>query len=132
MIVFIIILLLAPSGPPQDVVVTVVSPQNISVSWGLVSTENKNGIIKGYKLIYQALPNGNETTKIIDIAGQAAESTTTTLQNLNEFTNYTIAVLAFTVKGDGPLSVAQVVQTQQDSKCFCKFLSHINWQYMYC
>ena len=121
-----------PYGSPQDVLVTVKSPQNISVSWGVVRPEDKNGIIKGYKLIFQALPNGNETTKTIDIAGEAAESTTTTLHNLNEFTNYTIAVLAFTVKGDGPLSVAQVVQTQQDSKCFCKFLSHINWQCMYC
>ena len=131
MVVDIIILLLVPSGPPQDVLVTAVSPQNISVSWIEVRPEDKNGIIKGYKLVYQALPNGNETTETINIVGEAAELTTT-LHNLNEFTNYSIAVLAFTVKGDGPLSVAQVVQTQQDSKCFCRFLSHMKWQYVYC
>ena len=119
-------LLLVPSGPPQDVQVTVISSQNISVSWGPVRAEDKNGIIKGYKVIYQALPNGNKTFKTINIAGEPAESTTTTLHNLNEFTNYSIAVLAFTVKGDGSPSLAKVVQTQQDSKCYCKCLSHIN------
>ncbi len=101
------------------------------MSWGKVSPEKQNGDIKGYKLIYQALPSGDGFTEMINITGEGAETTTKTLYNLNEFTNYSIAVLAFTVKGDGPLSVALVVQTEQDSKFQVSILSH-SWLYKYC
>ena len=38
------------------------------------------------------------------------------LEGLNEFTNYSIRVLAFTAVGDGPLSVAQFKQTLEAGK----------------
>ncbi len=69
-------------------------------------------------------------TEMINITGEGEETTTKTLFNLSEFTNYSIAVLAFTVKGDGP-SVALVVQTKQDSKFQVSVLSH-SWLYKYC
>ena len=43
---------------------------------------------------------------------------TVTLDNLNEFTNYSIGVLAFTVFGNGPASVGQVVETLEGSKFY--------------
>ena len=66
---------------------------------------------------YQALPNGQMAAKFSNISSQQQNKTqTVTLDNLNEFTNYSIRVLAFTLVGNGPASVAQVVQTLEDSK----------------
>ena len=38
------------------------------------------------------------------------------LTGLNKFTKYNISVLAFTVKGDGPVSSTITVTTDEDSK----------------
>jgi len=106
-----------PTAPPADIVVTTESPQSISVKWGTVPASNRNGIITGYRVLYQALPNGTSFTKTIGVIGEGGEeSRLTTLEKLNEFTNYSISVLAFTVKGDGPASDAMIVQTEEDSK----------------
>lgn len=90
---------------------------SIEVTWAPVKFKDRNGIIKGYKVIYRALPNGDNVTKFrnISMENQAGEQTLK-LEKLNEFTNYSIRVLAFTAVGDGPLSVAQVKQTLEDSK----------------
>ena len=99
-----------PSGPPQQVTLGDVTSTSIKVTWAPVKFEDQNGIIKGYKVIYRALPNGQNVTKVVDIEKAL------TIGGLNEFTNYSIRVLAFTAIGDGPLSVAQVKQTLEDSK----------------
>ena len=83
---------------------------SIKVTWAPVKFEDRNGIIKGYKVIYRALPNGPNVTKVVNTENAL------TIGGLNEFTNYSIRVLAFTAIGDGPLSVAQVKQTLEDSK----------------
>ena len=96
---------------------TVESSRSINVSWSPVRLEDRNGIIQGYKVIYRALPNGNNETKMVNVTinGQDKRQTLT-IGELNEFTNYSIGVLAFTAVGDGPLSVAEVKQTLEDSK----------------
>ena len=111
------ILPLEPSEPPQAVAVTAVSSKSINVSWSPVSVQERNGIIKGYKVIYKALPNGKDKTKIVNITiNDQDKRQTLTIGELNEFTNYSIRVLAFTAVGDGLLSVAEVKQTLEDGK----------------
>ena len=106
---------LEPTGPPTDVQVDQTTSQSISLSWSAVTEGHRNGIITGYKVIYQGLPNGvNHTVNVS--AGNERERTTTTLSDLNQFTNYSIRVLAFTVKGDGPPSPVATVRTEEDSK----------------
>ena len=97
---------------------------SIKVTWAPVKFQDQNGIIKGYKVIYRALPNGTNVTKVVD-----AENVLT-IGGLNEFTNYSIRVLAFTAVGDGPLSVAQVKQTLEDSK-FVFDISAVNVTFKY-
>ena len=99
-----------PSDPPQQVTLGDVTSTSIKVTWAPVKFEDQNGIIKGYKVIYRALPNGQNVTKVVNTENAL------TIGGLNEFTNYSIRVLAFTAIGDGPLSVAQVKQTLEDSK----------------
>ena len=120
------VLPLDPGGPPQAVAIYAVSSTSVSVSWNPVTADDRNGIIKGYKVNYQALPNGQMVAKFSNISSQQQNKTqTVTLDNLNEFTNYSIRVLAFTLVGNGPASVAQVVQTLEDSKfnaSICAFI----------
>ena len=110
---------LEPSGAPQALTVSVTSSTSISVSWDPVVAEDRNGIIKGYKVNYNDLPNIQMVTKFLDITKEQQNTRqTVTLDNLNEFTNYSIEVLAFTVFGNGPASAGQVVETLEDSKLY--------------
>ena len=110
---------LEPSGAPQALTVSVTSSRSISVSWDPVVAGDRNGIIKGYKVNYHALPNFQMATEFLNITKeQQNKRQTVTLDNLNEFTNYSIGVLAFTVFGNGPAGVGQVVETLEDSKLY--------------
>ena len=112
-----LILPLEPSSTPQAVTVSATSSKSIFVSWDPVIADDRNGIIKGYIVNYQALPNGYIVAKILNITNEEQNNRqTVTLSDLNEFTNYSIGVLAFTVFGNGPVSVGQVVETLEDSK----------------
>ena len=111
------IYLLEPKRSPEAVAAAAASSKNISVSWSPVITGDRNGIIKGYIVNYQVLPDGDIIPKFSNItSAQQNEKQTLILENLNEFTNYSITVLAFTIIGNGPASSPQVVETLEDSK----------------
>ena len=122
------VLPLEPSSSPQSVRASAKNSTSVSVSWAAIGNEQRNGIIKGYKVIYQALPDGRNVTRFVNISdeNQGTEQDLT-LGDLVKFTNYSIRVLAFTVVGDGPPSEVKIVQTQQDSKLYssCKILKKI-------
>ena len=119
------VLLLEPSSSPQGVQASAKNSTSVSVGWAAVGNEQRNGIIKGYKVIYQALPDGRNVTRFVNISDEdQGKEQDITLGDLVKFTNYSIRVLAFTVVGDGPPSEVKIVQTQQDSKLHssCKIL----------
>ena len=119
------VLLLEPSSSPQGVQASAKNSTSVSVSWAAGGIEQRNGIIKGYKVIYQALPDGRNVTRFVNISDEdQGKEQDITLGDLVKFTNYSIRVLAFTVVGDGPPSEVKIVQTQQDSKLHssCKIL----------
>ena len=75
---------------------------------------------------YQAFPNGDMAVKFLYITyAQQNERQTIILDNLNEFANYSIGVLAFTVFGNGPASVGQVVETMEGSKFYASICAFI-------
>ena len=120
------ILPLVPSNAPQVVTVSATSSISIFVSWDPVIPDDRNGIIKGYKVNYQALPNGDMAAKFLNITkAQQNKRQSVTLDHLNEFTNYSIGVLAFTAFGNGPASVVQVVETMEDSKFYASICAVI-------
>ena len=111
------ILPLEPTGAPANFMVNVgeTTSQSIKLSWGKVKESDRNGIITGYKVVYQELPNGGSNTAHVSVE-EEKERTATTLCGLRQFTSYSIRVLAYTVKGDGPPSPEKTVQTKEDSK----------------
>ena len=119
---------LEPSGAPQAVTVNVTSSRGISVSWDPVVADDRNGIIKGYIVSYQALPNGYIVAKILNITNDEQNNRqTVTLAGLNEFTNYSIGVLAFTIFGNGPASIGQVVETLENSKFYASICAIVTF-----
>ena len=99
------------------VVLSEIKSTSIRVSWKPVPADDRNGIIKGYKVNYHALADSEINTKTLYInSGEQGVEKATTLQPLSAFTNYSITVLAFTEVGDGPQSVAQVELTMEDGK----------------
>ena len=82
---------------------------SISVSWEEVQAELRNGIITGYNITYESLAENDN-----GFLQAGPNDRRANLTGLEEFVEYNISVVAFTVKGDGPPSVI-VVRTDQNS-----------------
>ena len=112
--------MLVPGAAP--VVSTVPDQRSISVSWVILECQDRHGNITMYEVHYTNsdfgdsvdltlnTTNGNETSLLVD--------------GLEEFTNYTIKVRAYTPVGPGPCSAPIDVQTLPDRKhivfvCVC-------------
>ena len=85
------------------------SSTSIFVMWDQVPAEYQSGAMLYYTISYRALPSGSVQTKNVT-ANQ------TTLTGLNKYTNYSITVFAFTIKGVGNVNVPIFVVTDEDSK----------------
>jgi len=105
-----LLLLAEPNAPPSNVNGHNTSSTSIFVQWSNVPAADENGVILSYTITYKALPDGSPQTKVV-----SAPRTQATLTGLNEFTNYSITVFASTVKGDGNVSEAVIVITDEDS-----------------
>lgn len=95
----------APDGPPEKVHCVALTSNTIQVSWHPPKPHLRNGLIKGYKVLYAPRPNNRP----LDNDGKAPKTTrlstvTTVLEQLDKYTNYSIQVLAFTQGGDGKYS----------------------------
>ena len=105
------IFILEPNAAPSAVAGYNTSSTSIFVDWDDVPQPDQNGIILSYTVTYTELPNGSPVPQVVD-----APTTQATLTGLNEYTNYSITVLASTSKGNGNVSEAIIVITDQDSK----------------
>ena len=93
----------APSGAPQNITATTLSPTEIRVEWKPVDAIDRNGIITHYEVQF------NQTTLLVgepltDAVNTTLNDTNFTLTNLEEYVQYTVTVRAFTMAGVGPYS----------------------------
>ena len=100
-----------PNSPPGSVQGHNTSSTTILVQWNNVPADAQNGIILRYTVYYMVSTNGSVQSIIV-----SAPSTQVTLTGLRKHTNYSIWVLASTVKGNGNASVPIIVSTDEDSK----------------
>lgn len=104
--------------------------QSLQISWQPPSSQHTNGLLQGYKVNYEYIPDiigpgGDEmdTKKTSDL--------TIVLSGLKKFTNYSIQVLAYTRMGDGVMSTPLFCQTEEDGMCLCDvFRSIVKWNVM--
>ncbi|XP_067037290.1 uncharacterized protein [Acropora muricata] len=98
-----------PSGPPANVSGHNTSSTSIFVQWDQVPAAHQNGAILYYTVIYRALPSGSVQTRSV-----SAPANQTTLSGLKKYTNYSITVLASTIKGAGNVSAPIFIVTDED------------------
>ena len=104
--------LLVPSQAPADVQLFNTSSTSLKAVWGPVPVCCRHGVIRGYRLFLRDNISGafvrNETAPR---SGHEFE-----FSSLLKYYSYNVSILAFTVKGDGPLSVDVVAMTDEDGK----------------
>ena len=101
-----IMLILVPSGAPQNFVVTADGSRSLWLTWEPPSEENRNGPITSY------------TAVIISDGGFFMEPTVVNTQlilsDLTPFTTYICSVAANTALGQGPHTMNATVTTPED------------------
>ncbi|XP_074611679.1 receptor-type tyrosine-protein phosphatase F-like isoform X2 [Acropora palmata] len=99
-----------PKAPPSNVTGHSPSSTSIFVQWDQVPTEDQNGVIQSYTVIYKML----EVCPGLVTRNKTTSDNNFTLTGLNKYTNYSITVFASTVKGNGIVSPATIIRTDQD------------------
>lgn len=101
---------LVPGAPPQHVYGYNISKHDIRVLWEDVPFRDVNGILLGYMVFF------NESSDEVFNETVPFPRKNVTLSFLRPYTFYTIQVLAFTIKGNGPKSPPISVRTEEEGK----------------
>ena len=83
------------------------------MNWGEVPFPDQLGIIRGYRVV---MWRTNQSEDILKNVTLLVPSRNISFTSLEKYTNYTIQVLAFTVKGEGEKCEPKVIITDEDSK----------------
>ena len=94
----------APDGPPEKVHCVALTSTTIQVSWHPPQPHLRNGLVKGYSVLYAPVPGIRPSPYLMSPKTSRLSTVTTVLDGLEKFTNYSIQVLAFTQGGDGKYS----------------------------
>ncbi|KAK9303509.1 hypothetical protein QLX08_004819 [Tetragonisca angustula] len=100
-----------PSSPPQDIRCTALSSQSLQVSWDAPLDSTLNGVLKGYKVIWE---NMNALTESPKSEMKITSALTVVIHGLEKYTNYSVQVLASTRAGDGIASSPLYCVTEED------------------
>ena len=102
-----------PRAPPSNIVAVNTSSTSLRVDWDEVSFPDQLGIIRGYRLI---MWRTNHSAVILRNITILVPTRTFSLLGLEKYTNYTIQVSAFTIKGEGIKSEPTIAITDEDGK----------------
>ena len=107
-----------PEAAPRDLTLTPVNSTAIQVTWRPPDPGFINGINQGYKI--EAVQLGVEGSKVsLVVPSNLANMLglqTAYLIGLAKYTNYSVTVLCFTSRGDGPKTEAVESRTLEDGK----------------
>lgn len=102
-----------PRAPPSNIVAINTSSTSLRLDWDEVSFPDQLGIIRGYRLI---MWRTNHSAVILRNITILVPTRTFSLLGLEKYTNYTIQVSAFTIKGEGIKSEPTIAITDEDGK----------------
>ena len=103
--------LLVPSQAPADLELFNTSSTTLRAVWAQVPDCCRHGVIRGYRLFFMDNNTGESVMNETTAAGRYELDFTSLLK----FYGYSVSILAFTIKGDGPLSEASAM-TEEDGK----------------
>ena len=102
------ILILVPTGPPQNLSVIANTSRSLVLSWGLPLLQDSNGVIIDYTI--------NITSSLGKSSFQVQSSATTyTITALRPFIAYTCVIAAHTTVGRGPFGGSVTLTTPEDA-----------------
>ena len=104
---FYLLFITAPSGAPENIELTVLNTTAIEVKWDAVPLKFRRGIITMYKVFYKVGDDPEEARTVIVKNAK--------LTGLRQKTNYSVEVLAVTIKGDGVKSNPKFAETKGNS-----------------
>ena len=95
------------------------SSVGLHLKWRAPPHQAWNGQIKGYRVLFVPFPDPDQPgqSKLNTARLSAVIGTSTALQGLLSFTNYSVQVLAYTSAGDGELSAPEACATESDGEC---------------
>ena len=99
-----------PAIPPLNVMAEVSSSTSAYVVWEEIPEVERTGIILGYQVRYQRIPEGSSSGMVM------TDVTEVDISDLEEYTNYSISVRARTTAGFGSFSDPVMIQTFEDCK----------------
>ena len=102
---------LVPDDPPQNIRVIGIEPTVLKAFWLPVSNETINGIGLGYKLSLFTTAGTKIRNYTLNASVLSLEIT-----GLDIWTNYSIRIAAFTIKGDGPWSDLILEDTDEEGQ----------------
>ena len=111
-----------PSAPPNNVQANAVNSTTILLAWDPPASPTINGINQGYIVTLARLDaesTDNSATKQVTIPStpeNLVQRQSIVLTDLFKYTEYSVSVLCFTSKGNGPASDDLVVRTLEDGK----------------
>uniref|UniRef100_A0A4W3K1G6 Sidekick cell adhesion molecule 1 n=1 Tax=Callorhinchus milii TaxID=7868 RepID=A0A4W3K1G6_CALMI len=100
-----------PSAAPGNVSADAVSSTKMLVMWGAVPESDQNGLILGYKILYQEKDSDSSSHTHL-VKGNFTQSVI--LKGLRKYVQYEIRVLAFTRIGDGVASSPPLIERTKD------------------
>ena len=107
-------LLLVPNAPPDNVQALTSSSTTILVTWDPVPEIDRNGIVTQYEVEFnQSTFTDISSSNLITTNGSVL---IVELQRLEEYTEYSVRVRAYTSVGPGPFSVTVVTRTLEDGE----------------
>ena len=99
-----------PTGSPQGLTATLLSPRSIQLDWMPPSLSDQNGVITNYTILVTPLDTGISQMPVISITN------THLVPNLLPHTVYVCIVAANNAVGSGPFSSVLTVQTPETGK----------------
>lgn len=117
----------APDGPPRNLTASMVTSNNITLTWYPPIETAQNARIAQYIVRITATPfpvsNGVITFTLTSIVYPATESVTREIPGLEEANTYAIMVEAINVEGSGP-STSTIFITTNDSGLLFKIYKY--------
>ncbi|XP_054706437.1 tyrosine-protein phosphatase Lar-like isoform X2 [Uloborus diversus] len=102
----------APTAPPKEVTGLALNSRSLKISWEPPPESQRNGIITFYKVLFLPSDKPPDPAQATAKTVQAPD-TETVLDDLNTWTQYRVWVLAGTTAGEGPLSEAITIRTDE-------------------
>ena len=109
--------LLAPSAPPANILAISASFDTIFITWGEVPLQERNGIVRKYRVYVKNSDQILEHTSTVN-----TPVTSLIVSNLVHNASYCVQLMAHTV-ADGPLSACVDVKTLEKGKILVDFSS---------